>query len=101
VGRGRCMRRYTGNLHKWCFTEKGVAFLYTSPRHQERQQALVISHNAHAPYQRRFFMQVRGRGVEGVGTALPHMFSPMCPLVRVCVRVLRGRAPTISRGTTA
>jgi isopenicillin-N epimerase len=41
---------YTGNLHKWCFTMKGCAFLYTKPAKQATTQSLVISHFAHRSY---------------------------------------------------
>jgi len=34
---------YTGNLHKWCFTPKGCAFLWVAPEHQEAIQPTVIS----------------------------------------------------------
>lgn len=46
-----------GNLHKWCFTMKGCAFLYTKPKKQSTTQSLVISHFAHRAYMDRFFMQ--------------------------------------------
>lgn len=50
---------YCGNLHKWCFAMKGVAFLFVRPGPlQERQQSLVISHFAtRASWRERFFMQ--------------------------------------------
>ena len=48
---------YTGNLHKWCYTLKGVALLYTAPSRQDETQSLVISHYWKGPYLDRFWMQ--------------------------------------------
>ena len=35
---------YTGNLHKWCFTPKGSAFLWVSKSLHDVAQGVVISH---------------------------------------------------------
>jgi len=53
---------YTGNLHKWCFTPKGCAFLWTRPGSRGFQRAgkeggvqpLVISSRAEYSYTERF-----------------------------------------------
>ena len=34
----------SGNLHKWCFTPKGSAFLWVSKERQQDAQGVVISH---------------------------------------------------------
>jgi hypothetical protein len=42
-----CVRVNTihlGNLHKWCFTPKGSAFLWVSKEQQQHAQGVVISH---------------------------------------------------------
>ena len=51
---------YCGNLHKWCFTVKGCAFLYTTPARQEATQGTSVSHFWKQPYQHRFYMQGTG-----------------------------------------
>lgn len=49
---------YTGNLHKWAFAPKGVAFLHTRDELQAAQRPLVTSHLAHArDWRERFWMQ--------------------------------------------
>lgn len=48
---------YTGNLHKWSFTSKGVAFLYAREDRQEGLNPVVASHYHLRSYQERFFMQ--------------------------------------------
>jgi len=35
---------YTGNCHKWLFTPRGCAFLWSRPEHQARVHPLSISH---------------------------------------------------------
>ena len=40
---------YTGNLHKWCFTPKGSAFLWVAKPMQDIAQGVVISHAFASP----------------------------------------------------
>ena len=47
---------YTGNLHKWVFTPKGVAVLYTRTDKQDMTSAAVISHFYKKSYIERFYM---------------------------------------------
>jgi len=47
---------YTGNLHKWVFTPKGVAVLYTRKDKQDMTSAAVISHFYKKSYIERFYM---------------------------------------------
>ena len=49
---------YVGNLHKWCFTLKGVALLYAGDSVRESvTQGGIISHNWKKSFAERFFMQ--------------------------------------------
>lgn len=48
---------YVGNLHKWAFTLKGVALLWSSNVVQADTQGSVISHFWKMDYQARHFMQ--------------------------------------------
>lgn len=49
---------YAGNLHKWAYTPKGVAFLFARADVQRETQGVIISHYAsHHQWQQRFFMQ--------------------------------------------
>jgi selenocysteine lyase/cysteine desulfurase len=49
---------YVGNLHKWCFTVKGVALLYAADGVRERlTQGSIISHFWKRSFSQRFFMQ--------------------------------------------
>lgn len=48
---------YTGNLHKWCFTLKGCAFLHARDDVIDGTQSLVISHYWRLPFLHRFWMQ--------------------------------------------
>lgn len=49
---------YTGNLHKWCFSSKGTAFLHCRDELQAGQMPLVVSHLIHArDWRDRFWMQ--------------------------------------------
>jgi len=47
---------YIGSLHKWCFTNKGVGFLYTSSINQSFTKNIIVSHNHKKDYMRNFFM---------------------------------------------
>jgi isopenicillin-N epimerase len=47
---------YTGNLHKWVYTPKGVAVLYTRKDKQDMTSAAVISHFYKKSYIERFYM---------------------------------------------
>lgn len=66
---------YTGNLHKWCFTPKGVAFMFTSAAHREATQSNVVSHFWQQPYQNRFYMQ--GTNDQSRYAAVPAAFAFM------------------------
>jgi selenocysteine lyase/cysteine desulfurase len=49
---------YVGNLHKWCFTLKGVALLYAGDGVRESlTQGSIISHFWRRNFSQRFFMQ--------------------------------------------
>jgi len=48
---------YVGNLHKWCFTPRGCAFLWVSPQHRECLEPLVTSHLYKQDMTDQFFMQ--------------------------------------------
>ena len=49
---------YVGNLHKWCFTLKGVALLHAADGVREsRTQGGIISHFWKRSFAERFFMQ--------------------------------------------
>lgn len=48
---------YVGNLHKWAFTLKGVAILWSSETVQSATQGSIISHFWKLDYQARHFMQ--------------------------------------------
>jgi isopenicillin-N epimerase len=49
---------YVGNLHKWCFTLKGVALLYAADGVRESlTQGSIISHFWKGSFSERFFMQ--------------------------------------------
>ncbi|XP_072015162.1 uncharacterized protein [Amphiura filiformis] len=50
---------YIGNLHKWLFTPRGTALLFTQPKHQSTLQPLVISYYQRSPKLRdRFTLMV-------------------------------------------
>ena len=46
-----------GNLHKWCFTRKGVALLWAAPDVRESLNPLVTSHFWKKDLHSRFYMQ--------------------------------------------
>jgi len=48
---------YTGNLHKWMFTPKGVALLWTAPEHQSYTKPLTISFFYETGYYKEFDWQ--------------------------------------------
>lgn len=48
---------YTGNLHKWCYTLKGVAVLVVGKDVQDMTQGPVISHFWRKSLHERFYMQ--------------------------------------------
>jgi isopenicillin-N epimerase len=49
---------YVGNLHKWCWTLKGVALLHAADRVREAEtQGGIISHFWRLSFMERFFMQ--------------------------------------------
>jgi isopenicillin-N epimerase len=48
---------YTGNMHKWCYSLKGVAVLYASPAVVDETQGSAISHFWRRDFSSRFFMQ--------------------------------------------
>ena len=48
---------YAANLHKWCLSPKGTAFVWVSPVHQADVHPTVISHNLDAGFADEFAWQ--------------------------------------------
>ena len=56
---------YTGNMHKWAYAAKGVAFMYAAPHVQASLKPVIVSHFYHdQDLQKRFHYY-------GVGCSLP------------------------------